>query len=108
MDRNLFYQEVYSVVREIPAGNVVTYKQIAFLTGYAQYSRMVGQALAAAPEGAGVPCHRVVNSCGRLAPMWTEQRGLLEAEGVLFKENGCVDMKRCQWKIMEQDSFRVP
>lgn len=97
MDRDLFYSEVYSVVGEIPAGNVMTYKQIANLIGYVQHSRMVGQALSSVPPELCLPCHRVVNSCGRLVPEWTEQRDLLEAEGVLFKSNGCVDMKRNQW-----------
>ena len=31
------------------------------------------------------------------APGWHEQRGLLEAEGVGFRENGCVDMKKHRW-----------
>ena len=44
------------------------------------------------------PCHRVVNSAGRLAPAWEEQRHLLWAEGVTFKTNGCVDLKKHQWK----------
>ena len=98
MDSNLFYQEVYSVVKEIPEGKVATYKQIAYLIGYAQYSRMVGRALSDVAKELCLPCHRVVNSCGRLVPLWTEQRNLLETEGVFFKSNGCVDMKRCQWK----------
>ena len=44
------------------------------------------------------PCHRVVNSAGRTAPGWARQRALLEQEGVQFKPNGCVDMKRYQWE----------
>ena len=40
------------------------------------------------------PCHRVVNHAGRTVPGWTEQRELLEAEGVEFRENGNVDMRR--------------
>ena len=45
------------------------------------------------------PCHRVVNSQGRTAPDWAEQRFLLEAEGVEFKPNGRVNMKKYQWKL---------
>lgn len=41
----------------------------------------------------------VVNSAGRTAPFWHEQRVLLLAEGVGFKENGYVDMKRFQWDV---------
>ena len=52
--------------------------------------------MAAAPEG--LPCHRVVNSQGRTAPGWTRQRELLEAEGVLFRANGRVDLSASGWK----------
>ena len=80
-----FDAEVYSVVAQIPAGRVTTYGQIARLVGMPGYARRVGHALAAAP--AGLP-----------APHWTEQRPMLEAEGVRFRKNGCVDLTRSGWK----------
>ena len=46
---------------------------------------------------AGLPCHRVVNSAGRLVPGWAQQRSLLEAEGVTFRPGGTVDMRRYRW-----------
>ena len=66
VDTSLFYQDVYSVVKEIPAGRVATYKQIAVLTGFPQHARLVGRALRNVPDALGLPCHRVVNGCGRL------------------------------------------
>ena len=75
-----FYTEVYNIVKEIPEGNVVTYGQLAKLARRPQCSRMVGQAMFNAPRELNLPCHRVVNSQGRLAPNWTEQRELLEKE----------------------------
>ena len=54
------------------------------------------------PEDLHLPCHRVVNSQGRLVPGWTEQRALLENEGVRFKANGFVDMKKSQWEFMKE------
>ena len=98
MDKDTFQQEVYNVVAAIPPGRVVTYGQIAYLVGRPQCSRMVGHAMHDVPDGMCLPCHRVVNSQGRLAPCWAEQRALLEAEGV----NGCVDMKKCQWEFMKE------
>ena len=68
-----FCNEVYSVVREIPAGSVTTYGDIAALLGMPQYSRMVGRALRQVPAGLNLPCHRVVNAIGRLVPGWDEQ-----------------------------------
>ncbi|WP_455673613.1 MGMT family protein [Phocaeicola sp.] len=98
MDRFRFYEEVYSIVKEIPAGRVMTYGQIARLIGKPQCSRRVGQAMFHAPEGQHLPCHRVVNSQGRPVPGWEEQKELLKKEGVTIKANGCVDMKNYQWQ----------
>lgn len=74
MDRAQFYKEVYSITKEIPYGNVFTYGKIAQLIGNPQYSRMVGQALSHAPKEEDLPCHRVVNSQGRLVPSWQKQK----------------------------------
>ena len=93
-----FCNEVYSVVREIPAGSVTTYGDIAALLGMPQYSRMVGRALRQVPAGLNLPCHRVVNAIGRLVPGWDEQRRLLDAEGVSFRKNGCVDLRLHRWR----------
>lgn len=93
-----FCRDVYDVVREIPAGKVTTYGDIAALLGLPQYSRLVGRALRQVPQGLVLPCHRVVNAAGRLAPGWVEQRELLLSEGIRFKPNGCVDMKQCRWE----------
>ena len=92
-----FRQDVYSIVAAIPYGKVLTYGQVALLAGYPNHSRLVGHLLCGATSSAHLPCHRVVNAQGRLAPVWQEQRPLLEAEGVPFKPNGCVDMHLAKW-----------
>lgn len=55
--------------------------------------------MALAPPDGTLPCHRVVNSIGETAPGWTEQRTLLENEGVTFLTNGRVDMKKHLWEV---------
>lgn len=98
LDEDLIY-EILSVVEEIPEGCVASYGQIAKLIGRDKNSRLVGKVLSRAEFYGEYPCHRVVNHAGRTAPGWWEQRLLLEDEGVQFKENGCVDMKKFQWKL---------
>ena len=98
LHKETFYTDVYSIVKEIPRGKVISYGEIARLAGWSQHSRMVGKAMSQVPDTLKLPCHRVVNSAGRTVPNWVEQRRLLEKEGVLFKANGCVDMKKCAWK----------
>ena len=90
MNEDIIY-EILSVVEEIPAGRVATYGQIARLIGRAKV-------LSQAKYYGSHPCHRVVNHAGRTAPGWTEQRSLLVAEGVGFRENGRVDLKHFLWE----------
>ena len=97
MDEHLIY-EILSVVEEIPEGCVASYGQIARLTGRDRNSRLVGKVLSMAQFYGNYPCHRVVNHAGRLAPRFPEQRERLIAEGVTFRGNGCVDMKKHQWQ----------
>ena len=98
MDKGLIY-EILSVVEEIPPGRVATYRQIARLTGREKNARLVGKILSTSQQYGEYPCHRVVNHAGRTAPGWFEQPELLRREGVLFKENGCVDLRQCLWEV---------
>jgi methylated-DNA-protein-cysteine methyltransferase-like protein len=94
---NEFASEVYNLVNSIPEGKVLTYGAIAATLGKPGNSRQIGRLMSGAPPG--VRAHRVVNAAGRTAPGWIEQRGLLENEGVPFRENGAVDLKRCLHRI---------
>ena len=98
-----FYDRVYEVVRKIPKGKVATYGQIAWMLGSPRASRAVGYALHCNPMPGVVPCHRVVNREGRLAPGFAFggpgiQRELLEREGVTIDQNDTVDLHRFLWK----------
>ena len=98
IDEGLIY-EILSVVEEIPPGKVATYGQIARLTGREKNARLVGKILSTSQQYGEYPCHRVVNHAGRTVPGWFEQSELLRREGVLFKENGCVDLRQCLWEV---------
>ena len=97
----MFFSKVYNIVKQIPAGKVATYGQITGILG-TRDARKVGFALHA-NKNKEVPCHRVVNKEGRLAPNfafngWEEQRRRLLAEGVKFKDEMHVDLGKCEWK----------
>lgn len=96
MNEALVY-EILSVVAEIPPGRVASYGQLARLIGREKNARLVGKVLSLSEYYGDYPCHRVVNHAGRLAPHFHAQRALLEEEGVRFRDNGCVDMRACQW-----------
>ncbi|MBO5513544.1 MAG: MGMT family protein [Mogibacterium sp.] len=97
MDEELV-RKVLDVALSIPPGKVASYGQIAKIVGKEKNSRMVGRIMSMADRYGDYPCHRVVNSAGRTVPGWPEQRELLEAEGVSFKKNGCVDMDKYRWE----------
>ncbi len=90
---------ILSAVDQIPAGKVASYGQIASLIGRPWNARLVGRVLSMAVCPGQHPCHRVLNHAGRTAPEFHEQRDLLESEGVVFLENGKVDMSACQWQF---------
>ena len=58
-----FQKKVYSMVKKIPRGKVLTYKQIAEKIGSPKAYRAVGNALNK-NRSRGVPCHRVIRSDG--------------------------------------------
>lgn len=96
MSQPTFPQQVYGLVALIPAGRVMTYGQVARLLGRPRAARLVGYAMSAAPDG--LPCHRVVNRLGEMAPGFIFggqdcQRWRLEAEGTPFTKEGRIDME---------------
>lgn len=99
------YERIYAIVKMIPRGKVAYYGQIACLAGIPRGARAVGNAMASCPEGAGIPCHRVVDKSGGTKAAFDTfqrdtQRAMLEAEGVLFTADGRVDMASCCWDGM--------
>lgn len=100
---NEFFMKVYEIAAQIPPGKVATYGQIASKLGNPMAARIVGEAMRKTPEFLNIPCHRVVNKAGAMAPGYAfggdfRQREMLEKEGVVFKEDGCIDMKKCLWR----------
>lgn len=85
-------KRIYEAVKRIPKGKVATYGKVAEMAGNKKMSRAVGNALHKNPDPENIPCFRVVNSKGELAPEFAfggmgEQRKLLEADGIEVKDN---------------------
>ncbi len=87
---------IHALVAQIPAGCVASYGQLAVLAGLPGGARRAARAVKNSPPH--LPCHRVVNSNGRIAPGWPAQRALLQAEGVAFTRSGNADIKRHRWQ----------
>ena len=61
-----FQREVWAALRAIPAGETVSYGQLAVRLGRPKAMRAVGLANGANPIGLVVPCHRVIGANGSL------------------------------------------
>lgn len=102
-----YYEQVWTLVRQVPQGKVVTYGQIAQMIPlpagmdpqeYKAFGpRWVGDAMAACPTD--VPWQRVINAQGKISdrPGSQTQRHRLEQEGIVFV-NDKVNLKLYQWQ----------
>lgn len=94
--REKFDPAVWRIVKQIPAGSVLSYGQVAALAGYPRHSRQVAQALRRSEEP--LPWHRVIKTNFNLASgpdahLYKEQMARLKAEGVVF-DNGRIVAER--------------
>jgi methylated-DNA-protein-cysteine methyltransferase-like protein len=109
-NQTAYFESVWELVRQIPAGRVSTYGRLAAyllppagmnLRAYeVRGARMVGGAMAACP--ADVPWQRVINAQGKVSQRKGEggekQRMILEAEGIIFDDRERVDLSVFGWE----------
>jgi len=106
-DKNLYDQQVWELVRQIPVGKVATYGQIMKTLSKPDgvsdddykisASRWVGSALSTCPQD--VPWQRVINSQGKISHKSgaAEQKHLLVGEGVVIT-NEKINLDLYQWQ----------
>ena len=63
--KGCFKEKVLEIVRRIPKGRVLTYKQVAELAGTPKAWRAVGNILNK-NKNPEIPCHRVIRSDGKI------------------------------------------
>ena len=103
-----FFQKVYEVVRQIPAGRVTSYGAIANYLGSPGAARMVGWAMNASHSHSHyVPAHRVVNRNGLLTGKHhfdtpSAMKELLENEGMKLEGDKIMDFEQKFWDPMKE------
>lgn len=90
------FDKIYDLVVKVPKGKVTTYGALSKLVGV--NPRAVGFALHANSDPKNVPCHRVINSKGKISSGYAFggpgiQKQMLETEGVIFDNKEKVDLK---------------
>ncbi|HOM68196.1 MAG TPA: MGMT family protein [Candidatus Paceibacterota bacterium] len=84
--------EIFEIVRIVPKGQVISYKQIALKIKNKNYSRLVGKIIATNKNWPEIPCHRVIYHNGKIG-RWSLKGGskrkvqLLKTEGIVIKNN---------------------
>ena len=102
------YSRIYTAVKTIPPGKVLTYGQIAKIAGVGKNYRLIGYALHNLPENSGIPWHRVVNRFGKIS--YAPSRGghdylqkvLLEREGIEFDKTERIYLSRFGFRKCKQ------
>jgi len=98
------YDQIYTIVQQIPSGRVATYGQIADLAGFPGQARLVGYALYRVAPESDIPWQRVINAKGEVSQSpWRRgnddlQRSLLEQEGIQFSPTGKVSLRKYLWQ----------
>lgn len=97
-----FYERAVNSIKSIPRGKVATYGMIARLAGNPRSARQVAYILSSSWKKHNLPWHRVVNSKGGISLRpgrgYEEQRERLDREGIVFREDGTIDLERYKWK----------
>jgi O-6-methylguanine DNA methyltransferase len=87
MKPSLFTQKVREIVKKIPQGKTLTYKQVAIAAGRPGAARAVGTIMSKNydPE---IPCHRVIGSDGKMHGY--NRGGIERKKKILEEEKGLI------------------
>lgn len=92
MKSTKFRDAIFSVVKKIPKGQTMTYKEVAIASGYPLASRAVGNTLNTNYDPS-IPCHRVIRSDGKTGGY---NRGSAKKAAILQQEKADIKPIRSQ------------
>lgn len=75
----------------------MSYGQVAAAAGNPRGARQVVRVLHSMSAKYELPWHRIINAKGEISFTGNDQRVMLEAEGIVFKKNGKVDLTINRW-----------
>ncbi|MEG0444039.1 MAG: MGMT family protein [Carnobacterium sp.] len=109
-----FTEKTINVLKQIPAGKVMTYGQVAALAGNPRGARQVVRILHSMSKNHHLPWHRVINAKGEIGLTDEEgrftQREKLMAEGVETNAQGKVDLtiyRYCPVRFEEENEDQL-
>jgi O-6-methylguanine DNA methyltransferase len=90
MEKTTFTDRVRNIVRNIPKGKTMTYKQVAAAAGSAGAARAVGMSMKSNFDPK-IPCHRVIRSDGKMGGY---NRGGIEVKRKLLEKEAKESRKK--------------
>ncbi len=91
-----FSEQCYALLRKVPKGKITTYKALANALGTKAY-RAVGTAMNKNPYAPQIPCHRVINSDGKIGGFASGTKNkieLLKQEGIPIKDGKVMNKEK--------------
>ena len=96
-----FTEKVIEIIKQIPAGKVMTYGQIAIYAGSPRGARQVVRILHSMSEKHQLPWYRVINAKGEIGFQDDEsffiQKMSLESEGIQFIDNKSINLQKYEF-----------
>lgn len=103
-----FTERAITIIKNIPAGKVMTYGQVARLAGSPRGARQVVRILHSMSRKYHLPWHRVINAKGEIGFQNEEsfhvQRLSLESEGIEFIGERKIDLETYRFDIDKQNN----
>ncbi|PMC35990.1 cysteine methyltransferase [Bacillus sp. UMB0899] len=104
-----FTERAIKIIMQIPHGRVMTYGQIARISGSPRGARQIVRILHSMSTKYHLPWHRVINSKGEIGlkdqTSFQLQKQLLESEGIKVTEEGCIDLTKYQHYQAVEDEW---
>lgn len=89
-------EKVYKKLLEVPTGKVTTYGELARAVGLRNGQRIIGRIMKKNPYPVIIPCHRVINSDGKIGGYaWGQEvkTNMLSKEGVKIKNGKILELE---------------
>jgi methylated-DNA-protein-cysteine methyltransferase-like protein len=105
-----FTEKAIAIMKSIPAGQVMTYGQVAELAGNKRGARQIVRILHSMSKKYDIPWHRIINAKGEIGLKDEEgkftQKEKLSSEGMTLMNNGKVNLVTyCYHPEKERDSL---
>ena len=92
-----FKRRIYEIVKKIPRGSFLTYKEVAKLAGRPRAWRAVGNILNK-NDNPEIPCHRVIRSDGKIGGYnkgFKKKIAIMKKEGIIVKTSKILNPLNC-------------